>query len=92
MVDVDAIAAAEKATELLPVSEDALNGTELLRTYAEVYLQLGQHDEAIALLERLLNMPSRTQIEELQHSPRWDPLRDNPRFQALLTKYKKARG
>ena len=86
----DALDEAEQAIELLPVSEDALSGPDLLRPFAEVHVLIGQHGEAIAMLEHLLNIPSRTQVGELRRHPRWDPLRDDPRFQALLETYDKA--
>ncbi len=48
---------------------------------------VGEYDAAIDQLERLLAVPSPTAVPMLRIDPAWDPLRDNPRFQALLAKY-----
>ena len=44
----------------------------------------GEHDEAIDVLTRVLGRPSPLTPTELRLHPRWEPLRDNPRFQALI--------
>ncbi len=46
-----------------------------------------EYDAAIDQLESLLAVPSNTAVPMLRIDPTWDPLRDNPRFQALLAKY-----
>ena len=49
--------------------------------------QGGYEDEATAEIEELLAAPSWTSVPMLRLDPRWDPIRDDPRFQALLVKY-----
>jgi len=83
----DAIREGKKAAELLPVSEDALIGTWIISTLATVYMMVGEYDLAIDQLEYLLSIPSFLQVEELRTHPTWDPLRNHPRFKALLAKY-----
>jgi len=83
----DAIREARKAVELLPVSKDALDGVGPVWSLAMVYTMVGEHDAAIDQLEYLLSIPSDRSTWHLRLDPRWDPLRDNPRFQALLEKY-----
>jgi TolB-like protein/Tfp pilus assembly protein PilF len=83
----DAIREGKKAAELLPVSEDALSGTWMLFTLATVYMMVGEYDLAIDQLEYLISIPSFLQVEELRMHPTWDPLRNHPRFKALLAKY-----
>jgi eukaryotic-like serine/threonine-protein kinase len=51
---------------------------------------LAQSEEAEAALdeiERLLAEPSFLTVHWLRLDPRWDPIRDHPRFQALLDEY-----
>ncbi len=57
--------------------------------YGVILIQTGQTDAALAEIERLLAGPSRTTVHLLRLDPRWDPIRSNPRFQALLVKYAK---
>ena len=39
------------------------------------------------MIERLLSIPCEFSVGLLRLDPVWDPLRDNPRFQALVEKY-----
>jgi hypothetical protein len=48
---------------------------------------VGEYDAAIDQLEILLAVPSPTSVPMLRIEPTWKPLRDHPRFQALLEKY-----
>ena len=47
------------------------------------YLEVGDHDQALAWLERAFAARGAF-IRSLQSNPRWDPLRSNPRYQDLL--------
>ena len=44
-------------------------------------------NKALDLIEELLSIPCQLSVGLLRLDPVWDPLRDNPRFQALLEKY-----
>ena len=79
-----AIREGKQAVEMNPVSVDANNGVYLVWNLARIYLLIGHHDAAIEQLEFLLSVPSRMTAAKLRLSPFWDPLRDHPRFQALL--------
>lgn len=84
-----AITAARHATEVLPLSKDAYFGVFQLEGLAEIEAHAGKPDDAIELLGRLLAMPAgeSVSIERLKLDPLWDPIRNDPRFQALLKKY-----
>ena len=54
---------------------------------AEIYAWTGESDEAFRLLDHLLAVPSNITVPMLKLDPAWDPLRQDPRFQALIDKY-----
>jgi serine/threonine protein kinase/tetratricopeptide (TPR) repeat protein len=83
----DAIREGERAVALLPVSKDALDGTKPVRELAYIYTLVGEQEAAIDQIEYLLSIPSILAVGELRVHHGWDPLRDHPRFQALLEKY-----
>jgi TolB-like protein/Tfp pilus assembly protein PilF len=64
-----------------------LNTLSLVR--AEVDVKLGDNDAAIAALDKALAAPTGRSVSVplLKIDPRWDPIRNDPRFQALLKKY-----
>ena len=82
-----AVAAAQRAVELLPESKDAFEGPEIVSSLATVYTIVGEHDRAIELLDGLLRRPSSLTVQLLKLNPIWDPLRDDPRFIELLKKH-----
>src|SRR5438309_993683 len=82
-----ALTEARRATEILPESKDAFGGPEITEVVAEVYATVGENARAIELLEGLLGRPSPVTVALLKLSPAWDPLRKDPRFQALIDKY-----
>ena len=83
----EAIAEGKRAVELLPESQDALDGPSGTAALAEIYAWTGESDEAFRLLDHLLAVPSNITIPMLKLDPAWDPLRQDPRFQALIDKY-----
>jgi TolB-like protein len=82
-----ALAEARRASALLPESKDAFGGPEITEGVAQVHAVLGDNDRAIEILDGLLNRPSGVTAQGLKVNPIWDPLRNDPRFQVLLTKY-----
>ena len=46
----------------------------------------GHKEEAMDLLVELMEIPSGTTVDLLKIDPFFDPLRDNPRFRALIAK------
>jgi TolB-like protein/Tfp pilus assembly protein PilF len=82
-----AIAEGKRAVELLPESEDALDGPKTTIALAQIYTWTGETDQALQLLERSLSTPSGVTIPLLRLDPMWDPLRSDPRFQTLIDKH-----
>jgi TolB-like protein/Flp pilus assembly protein TadD len=83
----EAIAEGTCAVELLPESKDAFDGPKITASLAEIYALTGQSDEAFRLLDHLLQVPNGLTVHTLKLDPAWDPLRKDPRFQALIEKY-----
>jgi eukaryotic-like serine/threonine-protein kinase len=54
---------------------------------AEILAHAGKADGALDEIERLLAGPSGLSVNELRLNPVWDPIREHPRFNSLLTKY-----
>ncbi|MBI3872567.1 MAG: tetratricopeptide repeat protein [candidate division Zixibacteria bacterium] len=80
----EAVAAARRATELVPVTVDAVIGPFCLESLAHTCIRIGETELALDLLERLLAMPSLLSVSMLKIDPFLDPLRDYPRFHKLL--------
>jgi serine/threonine-protein kinase len=83
----EAIKEGKRAVELLPESQDAFDGPQSTATLAQIYVATGKFDEAFRLLDHLLDVPNGLTIAILKLEPMWDPLRKDPRFQALIDKY-----
>lgn len=82
-----AIAAAKRGTELLPESIDAFDGPVATQNLAETYVTLGEYDQGLPLLDGLLSRPSALTVSFLKIHPAYDPIRNDPRFLALLKKH-----
>jgi len=83
----EAIAEGKRAVELLPESQDAFDGPKCIASLAQIYAWTGESDEAFRLIDHLLGVPNGLAISMLKLDPVWDPLRKDPRFQALIDKY-----
>jgi TolB-like protein/Tfp pilus assembly protein PilF len=66
------------------IAKDAYAGPTLQLAIAIARAQLGQADEAIALLADLLHKPGDITAALLRADPVWNPIRNDPRFQALV--------
>ena len=83
----EAISEGRKATTLMSVGLDAGSGPSYLEQLTELYVRVGEYDQAINLLQKLLAMPtsgSAISPALLKLDPIWDPLRKDPRFQKLI--------
>jgi tetratricopeptide (TPR) repeat protein len=89
----DAIRESSRAVELEPESQNAFHGAKHAANLALVYSLVGEPDQAITLIERLLSTPGPVEcsdfpfnmtLADLRLRWEWDPLRSNPRFQKIL--------
>jgi TolB-like protein/DNA-binding winged helix-turn-helix (wHTH) protein/Tfp pilus assembly protein PilF len=89
----DAIREGRRAIELEPESQNAFHGAIHAANLALIYALVGEPDQAITLIERLLSTPGPIQCSDFPHNMtladlrlrwEWDTLRDNPRFQKIL--------
>jgi TolB-like protein/Flp pilus assembly protein TadD len=85
----DAVREARRAMELMPVGDYTPAVTAFMGVAAEVFAKAGETGAAIELLELLFAMPAGREvtIPYLKVWPGFDPLRGDPRFEALLERY-----
>jgi serine/threonine-protein kinase len=82
----DAIREGERAVELMPVSKSAIDGAMLIHYLAAIYAWAGDKDRAIERLNDTAKLPgSSLSYGRLRLNPLWDPLRGDPRFEAIVT-------
>jgi TolB-like protein/Flp pilus assembly protein TadD len=79
----EALGAATRARELLPIAKDSFDGPILATTLAAVSAKLGEKDSAIQQLESLVGIPNGPTPGTLRVEPEWDSLRDDSRFKKL---------
>ena len=88
----DAIREGRRAVELKPESKDAYDGAIMNCFLALIYARVGENDLAIPLIERLLRTPGAVDsvnysitVNDLKFRWEWDLLRNDPRFQKLVS-------
>jgi tetratricopeptide (TPR) repeat protein len=82
-----ALKEAERAITLLPSGKDAVDGPRGEENLASVEVLVGDKNRAIPRLQHLLEIPYNNSVTPalLRLHPQWDPLRDDPRFQKLVS-------
>jgi len=83
----EAIREARWLQQSVEYRKDAFTGPEVAEARALILAQAGDAGAALDEIERLLAGPSWLSAHALRLDPRWDPIRDHPRFRALLAKY-----
>ena len=85
--NADALRIAREAAESMPIEKDALVGTYFLLGLAQIEAHTGQPEEAVKILRQLLTIPAGEYISvaRLKIDPVWDPIRNDPGFQKLLS-------
>jgi TolB-like protein/class 3 adenylate cyclase/Tfp pilus assembly protein PilF len=87
-----ALSMAESAQRILPLEKDALHGPIPLEIFARVAAGTGEHDRAIAAVQKLLSIPATGPLASnapltpalLRLDPMFDPLCNDPRFKELV--------
>lgn len=80
----EALRRGRRAVELRPVSEDAMDGIDLLTALALVQAWVGETDAAIEQLKFLVKTPGSLSYGRLKYDPSWDPIRADPRWAELV--------
>jgi TolB-like protein len=85
--NADAVRVAGQAADLLPIEKDALTGPSFLAALAEVEARTGRPAEAVKIIRKLITAPAGqvVSIARLKIDPVWDPIRNNPDFQKLIS-------
>jgi serine/threonine protein kinase/cytochrome c-type biogenesis protein CcmH/NrfG len=89
----EAISAARRAVELLPIAKSAVNGPDNIANLALVYAWTGEIDRALEQLEKIATVPTSPgspTYGDLLLNPCWDDLRGDPRFDKIVAAAKAA--
>ena len=81
----DALRLSREVADLLPIEMDAILGATAQIGLAETEAWAGQPEDATNRLRHLLSIPSVISIARLKIDPVWDPIRNRPDFQQLLS-------
>jgi serine/threonine-protein kinase len=85
--DTDALRLSRQAADLISIEKDAVVGPSFQYGLAQIEARAGAPEEAIKRLRRLLSIPAGhvVSIALLKIDPVWDPIRNRPDFQQLLS-------
>jgi TolB-like protein/class 3 adenylate cyclase/Tfp pilus assembly protein PilF len=85
--NADALRLSREAADLISIEKDASSGPIFQNGLAQIEARAGAPDDAIKRLRHLLSIPAGTvaSIARLKIDPVWDPIRDRPDFQQLLS-------
>ena len=85
--NADALRLSRQAADTISIEKDALAGANFQVGLAQIEARAGAPEEAIKRLRRLLSIPAggAASIAALKIDPVWDPIRNRPDFQQLLS-------
>jgi len=79
---------AELAVRLYSIEFDPVAGSRYALNLAKIYICSGEYERAVDKLEYLMTIPcDELSYHRLRIDPIYDPLRNHPRFKALMEKY-----
>ncbi len=80
----EALREGRRACELLPISKDAIAGTDFAANLAQIYAWTGEKDLAIEQIAAVERVPNELSYGFLKLHPYWDSLRGDPRFEKII--------
>ncbi len=80
----EAVREGQRACELLPISKDAVDGTNFAVNLAQIYAWTGEKDLAIQQIAAVERVPNPLSYGFLKLQPQWDALRKDPRFEKIV--------
>jgi hypothetical protein len=85
--NADALRLSRQAADTISIEKDALAGPNFQIGLAQIEARAGAPEEAVKRLRRLLSIPAggSASIAGLKIDPVWDPIRNRPDFQQLLS-------
>jgi len=85
--NADALRLSRQAADTISIEKDALAGANFQIGLAQIEARAGAPEEAIKRLRHLLSIPAggEASIAGLKIDPVWDPIRNRPDFQQLLS-------
>jgi serine/threonine protein kinase/tetratricopeptide (TPR) repeat protein len=83
----DALREGKFSVEICPISKYAIYGSYRLRDLALIYAKIGRYKEALDQIDFLLSIPSHFSVSILNIDPRWQMLRNHPRYINLIEKH-----
>jgi serine/threonine-protein kinase len=85
--NAEALRISREAADLISIEKDASSGPIFQNGLAQIEAHAGAPEEAVKRLRHLLSIPAGTvaSIARLRIDPVWDPIRNRPDFQQLLS-------
>jgi tetratricopeptide (TPR) repeat protein len=85
--NADALRLSRQVADSMPIEKDAFSGPIYQNGLAQIEARAGAPEEAVRRLRRLLSIPAglEVSIALLKIDPVWDPMRNRPDFQQLLS-------
>jgi serine/threonine-protein kinase len=84
----EALKEIERIMGATDASEEVRHWADIAASVSQIYLMMGEYENALDLVDQLLAVPNdEISVAILEIDPRFDAVRNSPRFQALLEKY-----